>query len=84
MAKQLPSLGAESAGFACYRITADGRAAMVHEHPQVRSRYLVDILVLLNTSGSGVKECYLRQFMPPASLGESLDTLLQLGLIECR
>ena len=83
MGQQQQQLCAERTGFACYRITADGRAAAARQDAHLRSRYLMDLLDLLSMSGGGVPESQLRQFMPPASLGSAITTLLELGLIEC-
>lgn len=74
---------AAAAAAAChfYRITPKGRAVAAREFT-LRSRYLIDLLQVLETCGRGVPECELRQFMPPASLGASIAALLALGLIE--
>jgi len=82
MGKSQLSLAAEATGFACYRITPEGRVAAARHDAPLRSRYLIDLLDLLSGSGGGIEENQLRQFMPPASLGESIDALLELGLIE--
>jgi hypothetical protein len=82
MSKQQRSVAAATAGFTFYRITPVGKALAGHEHPQLRSRYLTDLLALLENCGAGVPECELRQFMPPASLVASIAALLELGLIE--
>jgi hypothetical protein len=82
MSKQQRSLAAEASGFACYRITPEGRAAAARHDAPLRSRYLIDLLDLLDGAGGGIAEAQLRQFMPPASLGESIHTLLELRLIE--
>jgi hypothetical protein len=82
MGKPRHPLTAESLGLGVYRITADGKAAAGRDHPQLRSRYLTDLLDLLETCGGGVAERDLRQFMPPESLGTSLVILLELGLIK--
>ena len=84
MGKHPRSLTAEAAGFACYRITPEGRAAAARLDAQLKSRHLIDLLDLLSMAGGGIAERDLRQFMPPASLGESIHTLLELRLIECR
>lgn len=83
MGKPQPTPKAE-AGFASYRVTSEGRAAAGPGHTPLRTRHLVDLLDLINMSTTGVSEPQLRQFMPPASLGESIHTLLQMGLIECK
>jgi hypothetical protein len=69
---------------ACYRLTARGRACvdLVETEEQTigsLSRYLHDVLMMC---GSGLWFEQLRQFMPPRSLDESLQSLLALGLIE--
>lgn len=69
-------------GFNFYRVTPSGKAAVGGRAP-LRSRYLVDLLEVLQTCGNGIFEHELRQFMPPASLMASIGTLLELGLIEC-
>ena len=66
-----------------YRITPEGRAATAAEESALRSRYLVDLLGLLQTSGRSVRRRELCQFMPPASLEMAICTLIDLGLIEC-
>ena len=45
-----------------------------------QSRYLYDVFEMCRR---GMSERELRQFMPPASLRESVNSLLELGLIEC-
>jgi hypothetical protein len=82
MAKHQRSLAAEAAGHACYRITADGKAAAARFDAPLRSRYLIDQLDLLSMSGGGIAEPQLRQFMPPASLDAAISILLDLGMIE--
>ena len=72
-----------ASGFDFYRITPSGKAEAESENQQLRSRYLIDLLCLLATSGRSIRERELRQFMPPASLGASIGTLLEKGLIEC-
>lgn len=71
-------------GSNCYRLTAQGRACVDLVETQEQtigslSRYLHDVLMMC---GSGVWFEQLRQFMPPRSLEESLQSLLMLGLIE--
>jgi len=66
-----------------YRITPAGRVACAPGHAQVNSRYLLDLLDLLQSNGRGMRQWELGQFMPPASLEESILALLQRGLIEC-
>jgi len=83
MGTQKYALSAEASGFACYRITTGGRAIAAQHDPQLHSRYLTDLLDLIDTAGGGIAASELRQFMPPASLQASLGALLQLGLIEC-
>jgi hypothetical protein len=68
--------------FNFYRVTASGKAAKGGQST-LRSRYLVDLLEVFQTCGNGIFEHELRQFMPPASLENSIATLLSLGLIEC-
>ncbi|ROZ72738.1 hypothetical protein [Ramlibacter sp. WS9] len=68
----------------CYRLTVQGRACVdLVETPEQTigslSRYLHDVLMLC---GTGTWFEQLRQFMPPRSLEESLQSLLALGLIE--
>ena len=79
--KRLP-VAADASGFARYRITPEGRAAAAHKGTPLRSRYLADLLDVLTMSGGGIAAKQLRQFMPPASLGESIHALLEQGLIE--
>jgi hypothetical protein len=67
-----------------YRLTAKGRACVDIVETQQQtigslSRYLHDVLMMC---GSGMWFEQLRQFMPPRSLQESLDALLNLDLIE--
>jgi hypothetical protein len=69
-------------GSCAYRITHAGKAAFAGGQPPLRSRYLMDLLDLLETRAGGVQERELRQFMPPASLEESILALLALELIE--
>ena len=71
-------------GSRCYRLTASGRACVevVESEQQTLgslSRYLHDVLMMC---GSGMWFEQLRQFMPPRSLEQSLQSLLLLGLIE--
>ena len=71
-------------GSSCYRLTPQGQACIDLVETQEQtigslSRYLHDILMMC---GSGVWFEQLRQFMPPRSLEESLQSLLMLGLIE--
>jgi hypothetical protein len=72
------------AGARCFRLTERGRACIdiVESEQQTLgslSRYLHDVLMLC---GSGLWFEQLRQFVPPRSLEESLQSLQQLGLIE--
>lgn len=67
-----------------FRLTPKGRACvdLVESGEQTigsLSRYLHDVLMMC---GSGVWFEQLRQFMPPRSLEQSLESLLALGLIE--
>lgn len=67
-----------------YRLTPKGRACvdLVESGEQTigsLSRYLHDVLMLC---GSGMWFEQLRQFMPPRSLEQSLESLLALGLVE--
>lgn len=82
MGKTQHSPTAATPCFGTFRITADGKAAAARDHPQLRSRYLVDLLDLIDTCGGGIAERQLKQFMPPASLEASITTLLELGLIK--
>lgn len=71
-------------GSSCYRLTDKGRACVdLVETPDQTlgslSRYLHDVLMMC---GSGMWFEQLRQFMPPRSLEQSLQSLLALGLIE--
>jgi len=63
-----------------YRATAAALQPGVAESLQGQSRYLHDLLMLCLR---GAWELELRQFMPPASLGASVNALLERGLIEC-
>ena len=78
------SAGTLSDGSRCFRLTDRGRACVdvVETEQQTLgslSRYLHDVLMMC---GSGIWFEQLRQFMPPRSLEESLQSLQQLGLIE--
>jgi len=82
----LANLAAASLDFgsSCYRLTPKGRACVdlvetSEETIGSLSRYLHDVLMLC---GSGVWFEQLRQFMPPRSLEQSLQSLIALGLIE--
>jgi hypothetical protein len=71
-------------GSRCFRLTDKGRACVdiVETEQQTLgslSRYLHDVLMLC---GTGMWFEQLRQFMPPRSLEESLQSLQKLGLIE--
>lgn len=71
-------------GSSCYRLTDKGRACVDLVETQEQtigslSRYLHDVLMMC---GSGMWFEQLRQFMPPRSLEQSLQSLLALGLIE--
>jgi hypothetical protein len=68
--------------FNVYRITANGQAVAAWEQHRARTKYLLDLLRLLQTSGSGMPESHLRQFMPLESLMRSIESLVALGLIE--
>ena len=68
----------------CFRLTPQGRACVEmvetgHQTIGSLSRYLHDVLMMC---GSGMWFEQLRQFMPPRSLEQSLQSLLALGLIE--
>jgi hypothetical protein len=68
----------------CYGLTVKGRACvdLVEAEDQTigsLSRYLHDVLMMC---GSGAWFEQLRQFMPPRSLEQSLQSLQALGLIE--
>jgi len=78
------SAGTVNLGSRCFRLTDSGRACVeiVESEQQTLgslSRYLHDVLMMC---GSGLWFEQLRQFMPPRSLDESLQSLLALGLIE--
>jgi hypothetical protein len=47
-----------------------------------RSPHAVDLLDILHSSGQGVAEWQLRQFMPLDTLLRSITSLMALGLIE--
>jgi len=84
MARSNLSANSLNLGSRCYRLTASGRACVeiVESEQQTLgslSRYLHDVLMMC---GSGMWFEQLRQFMPPRSLEESLQSLLLLGLIE--
>jgi hypothetical protein len=71
-------------GSGCWRLTPRGRACveLVDAGGQTfgsLTRYLHDVLMLC---GTGVWFEQLRQFMPPRSLQESLESLVLLGLVE--
>lgn len=73
-----------SLGSRCYRLTERGRACVdvVESADQTigsLSRHLHDVLMMC---GSGIWFEQLRQFMPPRSLEESLQSLVTLGLVE--
>ena len=63
-----------------YRATAAALQPGIAESLQGQSLYLHDLLMLCLR---GAWELELRQFMPPASLGASVNALLERGLIEC-
>lgn len=65
-----------------YRITPSGRAVAAWEQHRARTGHLLDLLHLLQTSGHGVAEPHLRQFMPMEPLMRSISSLVALGLIE--
>lgn len=67
-----------------YRITASGQAVARWEQMAKRNRHLLDLLQLLQTSGHGVAEWQLQQFMPAPPLKRAIGSLLELGLIECQ
>lgn len=84
MDRHPPSAEHLQLGTRCYRLTARGRACVeVVESGQQTigslSRHLHDVLMMC---GSGIWFEQLRQFMPPRSLEESLQSLMALGLIE--
>jgi hypothetical protein len=71
-------------GSSCYRLTVEGRLCVDSVETERHglgnlTRYLHDVLMMC---GSGMWFEQLRQFMPPRSLEESLQSLLDLGLIE--
>src|SRR5687767_3928363 len=84
MANTSLSAAGTSLGSSCYRLTPKGRACvdLVETAEQTigsLSRYLHDVLMMC---GSGTWFEQLRQFMPPRTLEESLQSLLMLGVIE--
>ena len=84
MARSNLSANTLNLGSRCYRLTDSGKACVeiVESEQQTLgslSRYLHDVLMMC---GSGIWFDQLRQFMPPRSLEESLQSLLLLGLIE--
>jgi len=62
-----------------YRTTQQGKAPLAIKTTAARCAYLHDVLRMCER---GMWERDLRQFMPPASLRASVDSLLALGLIE--
>jgi hypothetical protein len=62
-----------------YRATPKARLPGIADAIHDRSLYLYDILALCLR---GAWDMELRQFMPPASLQDSVSLLLDLGLIE--
>jgi hypothetical protein len=62
-----------------YRATELGRSPGAGVAALARSSYLHDVLQMCER---GIRERDLRQFMPPASLREAVQSLLELGLIE--
>jgi hypothetical protein len=62
-----------------YRTTELGGLPEAVEAAAARSAHHHDVLLLCQR---GMWERELRQFMPPASLRASVDSLLELGLIE--
>ena len=76
----LPTLPASDARPLFYRVANPARVAPQRDCVLARSRYLRDLFEMCER---GIWERDLRQFMPPASLRESVDSLLALGLIEC-
>ena len=84
MSRMTVSATASNPASLCFRLTPQGRACvdMVETGQQTigsLSRYLHDVLLMC---GSGMWFEQLRQFMPPRSLEQSLQSLLLLGLIE--
>ena len=67
---------------ALYRITTSGAAVAAWERLDARTRHVVDLLEILQSSGRGVAESQLHQFMPREPLMRSIASLLALGLIE--
>ena len=63
-----------------YRTTSRGQVPQERDCVLARSRYLHDVFEMCKR---GIWERELRQFMPPASLRESVNSLLEHGLIEC-
>lgn len=65
-----------------YRITPVGQAVAAWMRQGGRSRHVVDLLDILQSSGHGVAEWQLRQFMPLEALMRAIANLQALGLIE--
>lgn len=65
-----------------YRITPSGRAVAKWMRLDARNRHTDDLLDILHSSGHGVAEWQLRQFMPLETLMRTITSLLALGLIE--
>lgn len=77
------SSGLQSRNFprgAYFRTTPLGRRPGIQQLLASRSAHLKDLLEMCR---QGMWGWQLRQFMPPASLLESIRALLDLGLIEC-
>ena len=65
-----------------YRITQRGQTVAAWEEHGGRTRHVVDLLNLLQTSAQGIAERDLRQFMSLESLLRAITSLQSLGLIE--
>lgn len=61
------------------RATGLGRTPGAGIAALARSTTFYDVLQMCER---GIRECELRQFVPPASLREAVHSLLELGLIE--
>jgi hypothetical protein len=70
---------ATPAGAHYYRATSSGAASAAVETALARSIHHRDLLLMCQR---GMWERELRQFMPPQTLRQSMDSLLALGLVE--
>jgi hypothetical protein len=80
--QQQQDAGPARTGSTRYRITPSGKAVAAWEQDRARTGHVLDLLRLLHTSGHGVAEAQLRQFMPLETLLRSITKLQALGLIE--